>query len=165
MLIGRIKSYTMYLVNTIEDNIRLMEEIMKRKIILASHGELSEGIAKSAKMIVEEFDYEVVTYTLQVGHHPDEFKNELEEEIKANTDVEYVIMADLFGASVANSLFTLTSYENVKMFTGMNLNMLLSVLVEYKDELNESDVENIVNDSRLGVRSLKNDILTDNEDF
>ena len=74
-------------------------------------------------------------------------------------------MTDLFGASVTNSLFTLTSYENVKVFTGMNLNMLLSVLVEYKNELSEADVENIVNDSRLGVRSLKNDILTDNEDF
>ena len=106
---------------------------MKRKIVLASHGELSEGIAKSAKMIVEEFDCEVVTYSLQVGHHPDEFKNELEKEIKTNTDVEYVIMTDLFGASVTNSLFTLTSYENVKMFTGMNLNMLLSALIEYKN--------------------------------
>lgn len=51
------------------------------------------------------------------------------------------------------------------MFTGMNLNMLLSVLVEYKSELSDADVENIVNDSRLGVRSLKNDILTDNENF
>lgn len=138
---------------------------MKRKVVLASHGELSEGIAKSAKMIIGEFEYEVVTYTLQPGHHPDEFKDVLEEEIMANADVEYVIMTDLFGASVANSLFILTSYKNVKMFTGMNLNMLLSVLVEYKSELSDADVENIVNDSRLGVRSLKNDILTDNENF
>ena len=138
---------------------------MKRKVVLASHGELSEGIVKSAKMIIGEFEYEVITYTLQLGHHPDEFKDVLEEEIMANADVEYVIMVDLFGASVANSLFILTSYKNVKMFTGMNLNMLLSVLVEYKNELSEADVENIVNDSRLGVRSLKNDILTDNEDF
>lgn len=138
---------------------------MKRKVVLASHGELSEGIAKSAKMIIGEFEYEVITYTLQLGHHPDEFKDVLEEEIMANADVEYVIMVDLFGASVANSLFILTSYKNVKMFTGMNLNMLLSVLVEYKSELSDADVENIVNDSRLGVRSLKNDILTDNENF
>lgn len=138
---------------------------MKRKVVLASHGELSEGIVNSAKMIIGEFEYEVVTYTLQLGHHPDEFKDVLEEEIMANADVEYVIMVDLFGASVANSLFILTSYKNVKMFTGMNLNMLLSVLVEYKSELSDADVENIVNDSRLGVRSLKNDILTDNENF
>ena len=138
---------------------------MKRKLVLASHGELSEGIVKSAKMIIGEFEYEVITYTLQLGHHPDEFKDVLEEEIMANADVEYVIMVDLFGASVANSLFILTSYKNVKMFTGMNLNMLLSVLVEYKSELSDADVENIVNDSRLGVRSLKNDILTDNENF
>ena len=116
-------------------------------------------------MIIGEFEYEVITYTLQLGHHPDEFKDVLEEEIMANADVEYVIMVDLFGASVANSLFILTSYKNVKMFTGMNLNMLLSVLVEYKSELSDADVENIVNDSRLGVRSLKNDILTDNENF
>lgn len=142
-----------------------MEEIMKRKVVLASHGELSEGIVKSAKMIIGEFEYEVITYTLQLGHHPDEFKDVLEEEIMANADVEYVIMVDLFGASVSNSLFILTSYKNVKMFTGMNLNMLLSVLVEYKSELSDADVENIVNDSRLGVRSLKNDILTDNENF
>lgn len=138
---------------------------MKRKVVLASHGELSECIVKSAKMIIGEFEYEVITYTLQLGHHPDEFKDVLEEEIMANADVEYVIMVDLFGASVANSLFILTSYKNVKMFTGMNLNMLLSVLVEYKSELSDADVENIVNDSRLGVRSLKNDILTDNENF
>ena len=138
---------------------------MKRKVVLASHWELSEGIVKSAKMIIGEFEYEVITYTLQLGHHPDEFKDVLEEEIMANADVEYVIMVDLFGASVANSLFILTSYKNVKMFTGMNLNMLLSVLVEDKSELSDADVENIVNDSRLGVRSLKNDILTDNENF
>ena len=61
---------------------------MKRKVVLASHGELSEGIVKSAKMIIGEFEYEVITYTLQLGHHPDEFKDVLEEEIMANADVE-----------------------------------------------------------------------------
>lgn len=138
---------------------------MNRKIVLASHGELSEGIAKSAKMIIGEFDYEVITYSLLPGHHPDEFSKKIEIDIKDNPDVEYVIMADLFGASVANSLFQLTIYPNVILFTGMNLNMVLSVLIEYKEKLSDEDVLNIIEDSKLGMRYLSNDILTDSEDF
>lgn len=138
---------------------------MERKILLASHGELAKGMVDSAKMIIGVFDYPVETFCLLPGHHPDEFKNSIENEIVNNEDTEYIIVTDLYGASVTTSLYQLTKYKNVKMFCGMNLNLVLSILVEYKNKLSKEDIKQIVNDSQCGVKCLTNNISFDENEF
>lgn len=52
---------------------------MERKIVLASHGRLAEGLLDTAKMIIGEIAYDVEVYTLEPGKLAEEFSKELKQ--------------------------------------------------------------------------------------
>lgn len=137
--------------------------VEKRQVILASHGEFSKGLRDSLKMILGELAEDVRAYSLYPGENEADFKTALENEIKDCKDTEFVILTDVFGGSVCNALMTLSIYENVKVFAGMNFNMAAEVLTSVIP-LDESAVEEIVNTAREGITHvvLKNE---EEEDF
>ena len=122
----------------------------KRQVILASHGEFSKGLRDSLKMILGEVAEHVRAYSLYPGEIASDFKEELEKEINADKDTEFVILTDVFGGSVCNALMTLTICENVKLFAGMNFNMAAEVLTQ-SIPLSEKAVEEIVDTAKEGV--------------
>ena len=134
---------------------------MKKKIILASHGNLAEGMLDSVKMIVGDLQYPSAAYCLKTGQSPDEFVRKIEPEVKMNPDTEFDIAVDLIGASVCTSMLRLTGYSNVHLFTGMNLNLLLSLTVEHHEDLNEKSIEQITEDAKKGIQNL---VLSDNSE-
>ena len=134
---------------------------MKKKIILASHGRLSEGMLDSVRMIAGDLPYPSTAYCLATGHSPNEFAEEIETEVKMNPNTEFDIAVDLIGASVCTSLLGLTRYSNVHLFTGMNLNMVLSLFVEHHEDLDEKSIEQITDDAKTGIQNL---ILSDNSE-
>ena len=137
--------------------------VEKRQVILASHGEFSKGLRDSLKMILGELAEDVRAYSLYPGENAADFKTALENEIKDCKDTEFVILTDVFGGSVCNALMTLSIYENVKVFAGMNFNMAAEVLTSVVP-LDESVVEEIVDTAREGITHvvLKNE---EEEDF
>ena len=122
----------------------------KRQVILASHGEFSKGLRDSLKMILGQGAEHVRAYSLYPGELASDFKEELEKEINANRDTEFVILTDVFGGSVCNALMTLTVCENVKLFAGMNFNMAAEVLTQGVP-LTEKAVEEILDTSKEGI--------------
>ena len=136
--------------------------VEKRQVILASHGEFSKGLRDSLKMILGELAEDVRAYSLYPGENAADFKTALENEIKDCKDTEFVILTDVFGGSVCK-LMTLSIYENVKVFAGMNFNMAAEVLTSVVP-LDESAVEEIVDTAREGITHvvLKNE---EEEDF
>ena len=100
---------------------------MKRKIVLASHGGLASGLYDTAKMIVGKLPFDVEIYSLQPGGLAEDYGRKLKKEIAAHMNTEYVILTDLYGASVFTAMYLCTKLDNVRLFSGMNLNMLLSV--------------------------------------
>lgn len=122
----------------------------KRQVVLASHGEFSKGLRDSLKMILGEIAENVRSYSLYPGEVATDFKEELEKEINANRDTEYVILTDVFGGSVCNALMTLTVCENVKLFAGMNFNMAAEVLTR-SIPLDGEAVEEVLGTAREGV--------------
>lgn len=138
---------------------------MERRVILASHSNLSRGLKDTAEMIVGVSNYPITVYSLEPGHHPEEFLRELEKDITSYPDCEYVVLTDIFGASVCTTMAQLLKYSNVVVFSGMNLNLLLSVLIEYPNQLTKSDIERIISDAREGIRSLSLTVEADEEDF
>jgi len=72
-----------------------------RKIVLASHGAFSKGLLDSVHMVLGDSLRNVVTYSLNVGESATDYATELEAEIIENADTEYILIADLFGASDA----------------------------------------------------------------
>ncbi|NMS89088.1 PTS mannose transporter subunit IIC [Clostridioides difficile] len=125
-----------------------------RKIILASHGEFSKGLLDSVKMIVGDLANCVSSYSLCPGQSASDFALELEKMILEDKECEYIILSDLYGASVCTAMLRLTNLHNVKLFSGMNLNMVLELLTRFSDKLTAEDVEELVKESRMGIQSV-----------
>lgn len=76
-----------------------------------------------------------------------------------------MILSDLYGASVCTAMLKLTIYPNVKLFSGMNLNMLLELLTRFSDSLNDEDVKQLVEESKAGVTHVTIEINEEEEVF
>lgn len=51
--------------------------------------------------------------------------------ISEDKECEYIILSDLYGASVCTAMLRLTNLHNVRLFSGMNLNMVLELLTRF----------------------------------
>jgi PTS system mannose-specific IIA component len=127
----------------------------KRKLIVASHGGFAEGAVNAATLICGDPGCELETFGMYLGETPAVFARKLEAEVVREPEKEYVIMADLYGASICNTLYPLTRFPNVKLFTDFNLRLLIEVMSDYKDPLSAEDMETLAADNRKSLRALR----------
>jgi PTS system mannose-specific IIA component len=127
----------------------------KRKLIVASHGSFARGAVDAAILISGEPDYELSIFCMQYGETPLDFASELEAEIVQEPDREFVIMTDLFGASICNAMYPLTRFPNVKLFTDFNLRLLIELMADYKEPLEPADMDALVAGNRECLRALR----------
>ena len=124
---------------------------MSKKVVLVSHGRLSEGMASAVEMVFgknEDLSY--------LGLLPDgnvvELIGGLREQVAANPDDQYIVVADIFGGSVCNqSLQQLSEFDNVKLVSGMNMGLVVSILA-MPGELSDETLAQMVAESRDGVK-------------
>ena len=124
---------------------------MSKKVVLVSHGRLSEGMASAVEMVFgknEDLSY--------LGLLPDgnvvELIGGLREQVAANPDDQYIVVADIFGGSVCNqSLQQLSEFDNVKLVSGMNMGLVVSILA-MPGELSDETLAQMVAESRAGVK-------------
>lgn len=133
-------------------------------VILASHGELSKGMLHSANMIIGDITKEVVVYCLYPGENPEDFAKEMKEEISKGNS-QYIIITDILGGSVYIALSQLTIYENVRIFSGMNLGLVLGVLMEKQKDIADEKAQIIVDDAKDGITCKKSIEKKEDEDF
>ena len=100
-------------------------------LILASHGDLSKGILNSTMMITGDLHKNVETFSLYPGENPLDYANELKNRIMRTKDT-WIIIADIQGGSVHTALLQLTTLDNVIVFSGMNLNLVLGMKIYQK---------------------------------
>lgn len=140
---------------------------MKNNIILISHGELSQGMANSAQMIVGKNE-NVSYYGLYPGGHPVEIINEIREKVEANVDELYIVVADLFGGSVCNGAMELLKFDNVRLLSGMNLPLVIDLLASI-DTISDDEILEKIKMAQDGIRFISNTSLEngkqDNEFF
>lgn len=125
-----------------------------RRIYIATHGEMSLGIKDSLKLIAGDSADEIQTYSLIPGKNALDFIQEVESDILKNQDTQFIIMGDLYGASIVNSMLLLAKYENVILLSGVNLSMALQVLLAGPNDFTEMDIENILLESKSGIKRL-----------
>ena len=108
----------------------------------------------------------ILTCNLLPGETADTFAKVLLKKIVDEQETEFVILTDLYGASVCTAMSGLISYPNVKLFTGMNLSMELAVCMEHADNLNMESNREIMQDAKEGIRYIDENCLNLNhEDF
>lgn len=136
-----------------------------KKIIIASHGDLSKGMKSSLQMILGPAADSITAYSLYPGENTEDFARQLKEEILADQKDEYVIFTDVYGASVCTAMYPLTLIPNVILFAGMNLNLIIEYMVSYPNPLGPEDIEQLLLLSREGIRQVRPGIAEAQEDF
>ena len=106
-------------------------------IILATHGDMAKGLIDSANMLVGNTD-KINVISLKPGVAPDAFLLDVEKTIKKVDDGSGVLaFVDIFGGTPNNTLYRAAAQCGIKLkiVTGVNLPMILSVLTEFDENL------------------------------
>lgn len=128
------------------------------KIILASHGELSQGMKQTASMIIGD---EGNIFALSAFRDEDEPVKEQVERVLAEIGCENVyILTDIFGGSVNNDLLQIQqAHPEVHLVTGMNLPLVISIAMQ-PDQVEATEMATIIEESRQGIIDCKHLLTT-----
>ena len=119
-----------------------------KRMILASHGMLAEGMANTAKMIIGD-QVQFTTFSLLPGCHPDQIREQILDLVKKDPQDEFLVVSDLWGGSVNNSLLTLCTCSNVHLVAGMNLNLILQLALN--EGCDEQQIRSAIREAREGM--------------
>lgn len=137
---------------------------MVTKLILASHGELAKGMKHSAQMIVGSLVDQVEVYCLYPGMNPEDYAEEMRSRIEAD-DEQYLFVCDILGGSVHTALSQLLDNERVSICSGMNLNLILSLVIGVQTELDNNAINNILEEAKSGITFRTCIEVEESEDF
>lgn len=139
---------------------------MNKKIILVSHGKLSEGMLHSVQMIVGKRD-DICCYGMMPGEHYNPMVDHIEKEAVEHPGTQYIVIADLLGGSVCNGMMTLVHHPNLKLLAGMNMGLVINLLLE-PEAVSDEQIECKLGEAKDIITFVKPDILEaadDSEDF
>ena len=96
------------------------------KLILVSHGKFCEGIKDSVEMILGPQEH-IFTVSLLEEDGPQDLEKKFTQHIDKDDDV--VVFVDILGGKQANIISKLIMQgEELELYTGMNLPMIISYL-------------------------------------
>lgn len=119
-----------------------------RKIILASHGLLAEGMKNSLELI-SGCNSNIHAFGLNEGGSPKAIAEKVNNIIEENEENEYVIITDFPGGSVNTAMVELLEKKNVYLISGMNLILCLEILLAQEDV----SIENIIEDALINAKN------------
>jgi len=105
-------------------------------------------------MITGDLHKNVETFSLYPGENPLDYANDLKKRIMRTKDT-WIIIADIQGGSVHTALLQLTALDNVIVFSGMNLNLVLGIMLDDYEDLSEDHLHTIVDEARAGITCKK----------
>ena len=123
-----------------------------RRIILASHGSLAEGMHSAAKMILGDHHC-IHAYGLDRYETSQALLEAVQREVTDAADDEILILCDIKGGSVHREMLQLLNVkEDIRIITGMNLGLLLELCVSSLDTNDPNSIARI-------LEAGKNDII------
>lgn len=100
-----------------------------KHILLVSHSTLAKNFKETAKMIAGENAVKgITTIGIDQSDSPEQFINSIVEYLSNDCDGEYLVLADLYGASPCNSTCMAMRGKKYRIVTGLNLGMLLEAI-------------------------------------
>ena len=120
----------------------------------------------SLKMIIGDLADNIEVYCLYPGESPNDYVESIKPRVK-ESDNEFIFMTDIKGGSVHTALMELCIYENVALFSGMNMNLVLDVVLSCPDKLDIENASQVVENAKNGITFINYDGLKceRNEDF
>lgn len=128
------------------------------KIILASHGEFSQGLKQTASMIIGD---EGNIFALSAFRDEDEpIKNQVEHLLEEIGYDDVYLLTDIFGGSVNNDLLAIQQeHSEVHLLAGMNLPLVISIATQ-AGKITAEQLDLILEESRRGLIDCKQLLTT-----
>lgn len=137
-----------------------------KKIIIATHGELALGIKNALELIAGSMAKEISTYSLTPGKSATDFVAEIEKEMIDHPDQQFIVMGDMYGASVVNAMLSLVNYPNGVLLSGVNLSLALQVLLDGSEMISDESIDEMIREAQKGIFRIQLDqIELEEEDF
>ncbi|MBO0450010.1 PTS fructose transporter subunit IIA [Enterococcus sp. MJM12] len=115
-------------------------------IILASHGELSQGLKQTAEMILGPADN---IYALSAYRDEDEpIEGQMQQLVTKLGTKNLFILTDILGGSVNNEMLPLLKDNpEIHLITGMNLPLVISIATQ-AGKISSNDLQRIIIESQ-----------------
>ena len=134
------------------------------KIILASHGGLSKGMKDSVSMIVGDLAKVFVFFCLFFGFFFVFFFFVVKE--AKESDEQILILCDIKGGSVHTALSKLAVLDNVMVFSGMNMGLVLDAVMKgLNGKLELAEANDLIEAAKDGMTVMNGITSEDDEDF
>lgn len=139
---------------------------MRRKIILASHGNFATGILSSLELICGKNDNIVTIDAYMTADY--NLNDEISKRMNENKGNELIVVTDIFGGSVNNEFLNYIHTENFYLIAGMNLPLVieLATQLEHADSITaliKQALENSIMTIQFCNETIQNE--TEEEDF
>lgn len=122
-----------------------------RKLILASHGSLAEGMKSAVSMILGN-TAEVSAFGLDTWGTPQAVLGKVREMMEQAPEDEYVLLCDIKGGSVYNAMIELCMEPNVSIISGMNLGVVLGTALLPQEAVLSDEIEDLIEEGRQGIQ-------------
>lgn len=123
------------------------------KIVLASHGDLAQGMRQTAEMIIGTSEN---IYALSAFRDEDEAIGvQMERLLEKIGYKDVYLLTDIFGGSVNNDLLTIQqAHPEVTLIAGMNLPLVISVATQFQ-QIDEDMLGHLIEESQQGMINCK----------
>jgi len=122
---------------------------MKRKIILASHHKLADGMADTLNFITGGL---VDLSVLSAYMDNDPIENKISELMDESSDTEIVVLTDMTAGSVNQKFFSYRTRPHTHIISGVNLPLALSISMEPSDKyLTQERVEKLISQAKESI--------------
>lgn len=103
------------------------------RIVLASHGSLAEGMLSAVEMIAGKQEA-MCAYGLSTYLNPENVKKQVVAEMSKYDEDQFIILCDIKCGSIHNILVELCSQSRVRLISGMNLALVLTIALSQDKE-------------------------------
>lgn len=122
---------------------------MKRKIILASHHRLADGMADTLNFITGGL---VELSVLSAYMDNDPIEGKISKMMDESSDTEIVVLTDMTAGSVNQKFFSYRTRPHTHIISGMNLPLALSISMEPSDKyLTQERVEKLISQAKESI--------------
>lgn len=129
---------------------RKRKERKMRKIILASHGELANGMKMSVEMIAGEQD-NLYAVSMCGTMGPQDVLQKVKEILAEDETCQAILITDLSGGSVNTALSELLREERCSLVSGMNIMLVLDIVMSDESSNIDEILESALRDAKKTI--------------
>ena len=131
------------------------------KIFLASHGRLASGMKNSLDILLGNSEHVTVFDAYLDDSRVQDKLDEFYQTVSQGDQV--LLLSDLYGGSVNQAMCLYLEKPNTMLVAGVNLSLVLELAIR-QDNISESELEELIEQSRSMLRLVKIDLSRNEEE-